>query len=178
MLRYADTYYTSGDGLRLYARDYAGPRPDAPVLLCLPGLTRNSKDFASIAAHLAAHYRVLCPDLRGRGRSARDPQPENYRPDIYVGDVLRLLDDLRIDKVGIIGTSLGALIAMVMSAVAPSRVTRVVLNDAGPELDPRGVARITSDAGKPAQPIADWDDAARRIAANYTVAYPDFSAAD
>ncbi len=128
-----------------------GPDSHAATLLCLPGLTRNSKDFADLAAHLAQRYRVLCPDMRGRGRSARDPNPENYRPDIYVGDVWRLLDALGMEKVGVIGTSLGALMAMVMNAVAPARVTRTVLNDAGPELDARGLARITSYTGKPSR---------------------------
>ena len=164
MPQYADTYFTSADGLRLFARDYPGPDSNAATLLCLPGLTRNSKDFADLATHLAQRYRVLCPDLRGRGRSARDPKPENYRPDVYVGDVWRLLDGLGVDKVGVIGTSLGALMAMVMNAVAPARVMLTVLNDAGPELDARGLVRIASYTGKPSPPMTTWAEAARRIA--------------
>lgn len=178
MQSYADTYYASADGLRLYARDYANPRAGVATLICLPGLTRNSKDFAELAEHLCAHYRVVCPDLRGRGRSARDPNPENYRPDVYVDDVWCLLDALGVDQVGVIGTSLGALMAMIMNAIAPHRVTRVVLNDAGPELDPRGIARIASYAGKPSAPMTSWTEAAQRLASNYGVCYPDFSAAD
>ena len=178
MEHYADTYHASADGLRLYARDYAGPRDDAQVLLCLPGLTRNSKDFDALATHLSARYRVLCPDLRGRGRSARDPDPGHYRPDVYGGDIFGLLDALRIDKFGVIGTSLGALMAMGMNALAPQRVTRVVLNDAGPELDPRGLARIASYVGKLAEPMTSWAEAARRMAANYGASYPDFTPAD
>ena len=178
MPQYADTYYASADGLRLFARDYVHPRADAHSLLCLPGLTRNSKDFAELAAHLAARYRVICPDLRGRGRSARDPKPENYTPLVYVADVWRLLDMLDIAEVGVIGTSLGALMAMLMSAQSPGRVTRVVLNDAGPELDPRGIARIVSYTGKKMPAMTDWSQAASRIAENYAVCYPDFTAAD
>ena len=178
MQHHADTYYASADGLRLYARDYAGPHAGAPVLLCLPGLTRNSKDFDGLAAHLSVRYRVLCPDLRGRGRSARDPKPENYRPDVYGGDIFGLLEALRIDTFGVIGTSLGALMAMGMNALAPQRVTRVVLNDAGPELDPRGLARIASYVGKPSVPMTSWAEAAQRMAENYGAAYPDFTAAD
>lgn len=178
MQQFADTYHASADGLRLYTRDYAGPNPDAPVLLCLHGLTRNSKDFDGLAAHLSTRYRVLCPDLRGRGRSARDPKPENYRPDVYGGDVFGLLEALRIDKFGVIGTSLGALMAMGMNALAPQRVTRVVLNDAGPELDPRGLVRIGAYVGKPSAPMASWAEAAQRMATNYAAAYPDFTAAD
>ncbi len=178
MQPYADTYYASADGLRLFARDYVNPRADAPTLLCLPGLTRNSKDFGDLAAHLAARYRVLCPDLRGRGRSARDPKAENYTPMVYVDDIWRLLDMLGIDRVGVIGTSLGALMAMLMSAQFPKRVTRVVLNDAGPELDPRGIARIVSYTGKMSPPMTQWSQAASRIAENYAVCYPDFGAAE
>jgi len=178
MQPFADTYYASADGLRLYARDYSGPHEDAKTLVCLPGLTRNSKDFAELALHLSARYRVLCPDLRGRGRSARDPKPENYTPNVYVDDIWHLLDGLGIDTVGIIGTSLGALMAMVMSALRPQRITRIVLNDAGPELDPRGIARISGYTGAPSAPMTNWPEAARRIAANYGVCYPDFGAAE
>lgn len=178
MLHYADTYYASADGLRLYARDYAGPRAGAPVLLCLPGLTRNSKDFDGLAEHLSARYRVLCPDLRGRGRSARDPDHDRYRPDVYAGDIFGLLDALGIGAFGVIGTSLGALMAIGMNALAPQRVTRVVLNDAGPELDPRGLARIAAYVGKPATSMSSWAEAAQRMAENYGACYPDFTPAD
>ncbi|MBS0570204.1 MAG: alpha/beta hydrolase [Proteobacteria bacterium] len=178
MPAYADTYHDSTDGLRLYAREYPGPRADAPVLLCLPGLTRNSKDFEALAEELSRRYRVLCPDLRGRGRSARDPNSENYRPDVYGSDIFGLLDALGIDTFGVIGTSLGALMAMGMNALAPQRVLHVVLNDAGPELDPRGIARIASYTGKSAAPMTTWAEAAQRMAANYATAYPDFGPAD
>ncbi len=100
---FLDRFHASDDGLRLYARDYVGPGPDAPVVLCLPGLTRNSKDFADLAEALAEHYRVICPDLRGRGRSARDPRPEQYRPDRYCVDMIGLLDHLGIAKASIVG---------------------------------------------------------------------------
>ena len=175
---YADTYFVSADGLRLFARDYTNAREDAKTLLCLPGLTRNSKDFADIATHLATRYRVLCLDLRGRGRSAHDSRPENYTLPVYVDDVWRVLDALAIEKVGVIGTSLGALMAMYMCAQVPQRVSRVVLNDAGPELDPRGIARIAQYTGKPTAPMTRWPEAAQRIAENYGVCYPDFSIAD
>lgn len=178
MPHFADTHFASADGLRLYARDYPGPAPASPVVVCLPGLTRNSKDFAALAEYLGARYRVLCPDLRGRGRSARDRKPERYRPDVYVADIECLLDALGVQRAGVIGTSLGALLAMLMHARSPGRVTRVILNDAGPELDPRGIARIAGYVGAPAPPMADWADAARRMAQTYGACYPDFAESD
>ena len=78
----------SRDGLGLYTRDYPGPAADAPIILCLHGLTRNSRDFEDLAPHLQKRHRVVVPDLRGRGRSDRDPQPQNYTPAVYLADLL------------------------------------------------------------------------------------------
>ena len=89
---YAEILWQSHDGLRLYARVYAGPGSDAPAVLCLHGLTRNSRDFEDLAPHLQRHYRVIVPDLRGRGFSARDPHLQNYQPAVYVRDILAMLD--------------------------------------------------------------------------------------
>ena len=80
----SEIYYRSADGLTLYACDYDFAGPDAPVLLCLHGLTRNSRDFSALAQHLCGRYRVICADQRGRGRSAYDPVPANYTPVTYV----------------------------------------------------------------------------------------------
>jgi pimeloyl-ACP methyl ester carboxylesterase len=173
----ADVYYRSTDGLRLYARDYTGPRDDSPAILCLPGLTRNSKDFATLAEHLCRHYRVICPDLRGRGRSRRDPDPARYRPDIYVTDAWTLADLLRLPRFGIIGTSLGGLMAIMMTAQAPERIGRIVINDIGPEIDPRGIARISGYVGKSA-PVVTWEEAARQTAKSNGIAFPDYGDAD
>src|SRR5690348_13567726 len=116
--------YTSADGLELYCRIYerqaprglptpgAARAPRALTVLCLPGLTRNSRDFETLAPHLAARYRVVCPDLRGRGLSARDPQWRNYHPGTYIADLQRLLQALDLERVAIIGTSLGGLLGM------------------------------------------------------------------
>ena len=174
---YFDQYYLSDDGLRLYARDYPGPAPDAPCVLCLPGLTRNSKDFAALAEALSTHYRVLCPDQRGRGHSARDADPGPYRPDRYCTDMLTLLDLLKIERVSIIGTSLGGLMAMLLAAMAGPRVHAIVLNDVGPELDPRGIARIARYVGRDNEPCS-VEAAIERIAAVNADCFPDFSHAD
>ena len=172
-MNYVDVFYTSDDGLRLYARDYPGSSAAVPVILCLPGLTRNSKDFAALADELCKDYRLVCPDQRGRGRSARDPDPAHYRPERYVDDMETLLMLLNVRQFMVIGTSLGGLMAMMMMARDPQRIHAAVLNDIGPELDPRGIARIAAYVGK-AAPVASWQDAARQVEAINGAAFPDF----
>ena len=172
-MNYVDVFYESGDGLRLYARDYPGPSGTAPVILCLPGLTRNSKDFVDLAAGLCMTYRVICPDQRGRGRSARDPDPARYRPEQYAGDMQTLLNLLGVKRVVVIGTSLGGLMAIMMMAVDSQRIQAAVLNDIGPELDSRGVARIAGYVGKTAA-AASWNEAVQQTARINGAAYPDY----
>lgn len=176
-MNYVDVYYRSDDGLRLYARDYAGPAPGAPVILCLPGLTRNSKDFAMFAESLRRSCRVLCPDLRGRGRSARDTDATHYRPDRYVRDVITMLDELGIEKAIVIGTSLGGMMAMIMLALHPARIQAAVLNDVGPVVDPEGLARIAGYVGKTAA-VDNWDAAAAQTARINAIAFPDYNSGD
>jgi len=174
---YLERYYRSDDGLALYARDYPGPAPDAPVVLCLPGLTRNSKDFAALAGRLAARYRVVCPDQRGRGRSARDPDASRYRPDRYCADMLTLLDLLGVARAHLVGTSLGGLMAVLLAATQRARVGAIVLNDVGPELDPRGIARIAGYVGRQHEPCTLAEAVARSAAINAD-AFPDYGPAD
>jgi pimeloyl-ACP methyl ester carboxylesterase len=104
-------------------------------VLCLPGLTRNSRDFEQLAGHLCAQRRVLTPDLRGRGRSDYDPNPLNYNPATYLGDMLALLPAAGVERVVVIGTSLGGLLAMMLVVAMRDAVAAVVLNDVGPEID-------------------------------------------
>ena len=176
-MNYIDVFYQSDDDLRLYARDYPCTIANAPVILCLPGLTRNSKDFATLATTLQQTHRVICPDQRGRGRSARDTDAARYRPDQYVLDMRALLDLLHIPEVVVIGTSLGGLMAILMMATLPTRINAAVLNDIGPEIDPRGVARIAEYVGKTA-PANTWDEAATQTAMTNGAAFPDFSRHD
>ncbi|HEX7719909.1 MAG TPA: alpha/beta hydrolase [Woeseiaceae bacterium] len=150
-------YYESTDGLRLFYRDYAPEHPGATVL-CLPGLTRNSRDFDDLAAHLSATRRVLTPDLRGRGHSAHDPDWRNYHPATYTGDIWKLLDSLDVDNVIIIGTSLGGIIAMGMAMQKPTRIRGVVMNDVGPEIAPEGLQRIQKYTGL-LPPVGSWEEA-------------------
>lgn len=165
-------FVTAADGLRLHYREAAGP-PGAPVVLCLPGLTRNSRDFTALAARLAARYRVLCPDQRGRGLSDRDPKWRRYHPTTYVADMWRLLDEADVAHCAIIGTSLGGLMAMQMCGEDRARITGVVLNDVGPEIAPEGLARISRYIGLQ-PPVASWDEAARQARDAYAIALPDF----
>jgi len=176
-MNHADIFYSSDDGLRLYARDYPGPEKSSPVLLCLPGLTRNSKDFAGLADTLRLTHRVICPDQRGRGRSQHDPKPENYRPERYVKDMLTLLDLLAIERVTLIGTSLGGLMSMLLMAAVPARIEALVINDIGPVVDPQGLARIAGYVGKTA-PAQNWDEAAAQTKAINGSAFPDYRTAD
>jgi pimeloyl-ACP methyl ester carboxylesterase len=176
-MNFFERYYASDDGLRLYCRDYPGPAPDAPVLLCLPGLTRNSKDFHDLATALSARWRVLCPDQRGRGHSQRDPDPSRYRPDRYCADILTLLDLLGVDQVGLIGTSLGGLMAMMLTAMRPTLVKAVVLNDVGPELDSRGIGRIAAYMARPTSP-GTLEEMVERLATINHEVFPDYRGAD
>ncbi len=176
-MNYADVFYHSSDGLRLYARDYAGPLDESPAILCLSGLTRNGKDFAALAEHLCERYRVICPDQRGRGRSDRDTDPARYRPDVYVADMWTLADLLQLPVLSVIGTSLGGLMAIMMTAQSPARIDRIVLNDIGPEVDPKGVARIASYVGKSGA-VANWKEATRQTSDINGIAFPDYTDKD
>jgi len=167
--------FTTTDGLRLFYRDYAGER-SVPVL-CLPGLTRNSRDFSSLAERLSPRYRVLTPDLRGRGRSEWDPVWQNYHPGTYVADVIALLTHAKVDRVAIIGTSLGGIVGMLIAASLPQRVAGLVLNDVGPEVSSDGVARIAQYVGRSA-PVRNWDEAAQQVRETYGAALPEYAHED
>ena len=175
---YRDYFYTSADGLRLYARDYPGPE-DSTLLpvLCMHGLTRNSRDFAWIASHLARTRRVISVDQRGRGRSAYDPDPANYTPQVYVGDMFTLIDELAIERMLVIGTSMGGLMAMIMANMQPQRFAGIVINDIGPELDPVGLDRIKGYVGRRRE-IRNWDDAVAATREINETAFPKYTDAE
>jgi len=169
----AEYWFDSHDGLRLYSRVYAAAA-DSPVVLCLHGLMRNSRDFGALAAQLAARYRVIVPDVRGRGFSARDPNFNNYQIPVYLQDVLTLLAGLGAARVSIIGTSMGGLMAMLLAATHPKLVSRIVLNDVGPQVDPAGLERIRGYAGQ-AAPVGSWPEAIAQLRADYAAAWPNLS---
>ena len=170
-----ECWYESADGLRLYYSDFAVDGSDRLPVLCLPGLTRNSRDFESLAEHLQQNLgrRVLTPDLRGRGRSQRDPNWRNYQPLTYLGDIERLQVAAGAPRVVAIGTSLGGILSMLIAATRPQALAGVVLNDVGPEVAPEGLARIAEYVGR-AAPVASWAEAAAQAKATYGLALPRF----
>ena len=174
--RYADCYFTVRDGLRLHYRDYLGAS-EKPPLLCLPGLTRNARDFADFAERYSPHFRVIALDFRGRATSDYDPVPARYNPLTYAGDVIELLDHLGIDQAIFVGTSLGGLVTMVLAATAPQRIAAAIINDVGPDVDPAGINRILTYVGKDVR-FSSWDEAADTIAANYGSKFDRFTHAD
>lgn len=177
MTHYADLYYPSFDKrLTLYARDYA--RADAPLtLLLMHGLTRNSADFEPLCERLKDRYRLIVPDMRGRGLSAWDDQPQNYLPPVYAQDMLALLDQLALERVVLVGTSMGGIMAMIMAATQPQRFAGIVLNDVGPKLEEEGLAAIRAYVGK-GERFQSWSEAAAAIRTYFGAAFPDFLEAD
>lgn len=176
MSGYADRYWTSRDGLKLHFRDYAG-RADRPPVLCLPGLTRNARDFGHVAQRLAGEWRVLCVDLRGRGESAYAKDSASYNPLQYADDLGELFAQERLDRVVAFGTSLGGLLTMIMAMTAPQRLAGVLLNDVGPEVNPAGLERIRGYVGQ-GRSFPTWMHAARALEETQGPAFPGYAIAD
>lgn len=155
-------FYTSQDGLRLYARHYPAKAAAGRAVLCLPGLTRNAADFSALAAALSTHPErprdVYCVDYRGRGRSDHDPNWKNYTPYIELIDVLDFMTVTGLHDAAIVGTSRGGIITMLMAVMRPTMIGAAVLNDIGPVIDPAGLARIIGYVGKTPVP-STWQEA-------------------
>jgi pimeloyl-ACP methyl ester carboxylesterase len=169
-----DCYFGSSDGLQLYYRDFASPGSGRTPVLCLPGLTRNSRDFETTALRLQRTRRVLCADLRGRGRSQYDPNWQNYHPGSYVADIARLLADAGVARVVLLGTSLGGYLSMAIAAATPRLAAAVILNDIGPEVDREGLARIAAYVGRNST-ATSWAEAAQRAREVNGQAFPELS---
>ncbi|MAK80473.1 alpha/beta hydrolase [Phenylobacterium sp.] len=176
---WAERTWMSGDGLSLWARDYGGAGGPARLpVICLHGLTRNSRDFEDVAPAIAATgRRVLALDVRGRGRSAYDPNPTNYNPAVYAGDVASLMGEAGIARAIFLGTSMGGLITMTLSTVRPDLIAGAILNDIGPEIATEGLTRIGSYVGS-GGPAASWAEAAERTRAINGSAQPHLTDAD
>ena len=179
MTAFTDFFWTSPEGLPLHARDYApqGENQKPPVI-CIHGLTRNARDFEDLAPRIAATgRRVLAVDVRGRGLSARDPNPMNYHPGMYAADIVALLEAAKIDKAVFVGTSMGGLITMVLASFKPEAIAAAVLNDVGPELSPVGLARIAGYTGL-ASRFETWEDAVAYAKTINQAAFPEYGPED
>ena len=172
MTGWTDGYWDSADGLRLHYRDYAGPA-DRPPILCIPGLTRNARDFEGVAERLAGTWRVICVELRGRGESGHAKDPMTYQPPVYLEDLEALIAELKLERFVLFGTSLGALMTMMLAAADADRIAGALLNDIGPDLEPRGLDHIRSYVGR-ARDWPTWLHAARFIAEAQGDRYPDW----
>ena len=173
---YMDSYWWSNDGLRLHYRDYAGSA-DRPVIVCMPGLTRNVRDFEGLAARLSPEWRVITVDFRGRGESAYAKDAMSYVPLTYVQDVERLLTDLKIDRFVAFGTSLGGIVTMLLAATGHAKLAGAVLNDVGPVIEAAGLDRIKGYVGKTSS-WPTWIHAARALGETNAVVYPAYKLED
>ncbi|WP_298727870.1 alpha/beta hydrolase [uncultured Ferrovibrio sp.] len=171
MTQFTEHYFHAQDDVRLYYRDYGNRRSSRTPLLCLSGLTRNSKDFHDIACRHAETRRVITLDYRGRGRSAYDPNPQNYQVPVYINDVMHLLAVTHVHRAVVLGTSMGGIVAMGVAVAIPTALAGVILNDVGPEISETGRRRIAGYVGTQVH-VPDYDAAADLWRQNYAGAYP------
>ncbi len=171
---FVERRFRAQDDIEIYYRDYGDPNSPRVPLLCLSGLTRNSKDFHQFALHHAPHRRVLAMDYRGRGRSAYDPNWRNYHPRTYVTDVMTLLTVANVHRAVFMGTSLGGIVTMAMGAAMPSAVAGAILNDVGPELNTAGLSRIAGYVGADVR-LPNFQAAAQALRIQFLNASPDLS---
>ncbi len=162
-----DIHYASFDDLRLHVRHYpAAETSSARPTLCLPGLTRNGRDFHYLASYLAHHPErprdVYCVDYRGRGGSQFDRNWRNYTPFVELMDTLDFMTVQDLHRAAIVGTSRGGIIAMMMAALRPTAMGVAVLNDIGPVVETTGLARIIAYVGKTKVPRS-WEAAALQL---------------
>ncbi len=165
-----DRHFNSQDNLRLFYRVFEPGKAEAAKLqgatpanlLCIPGLTRNHRDFSALAIKLGENYRVLCPDLRGRGHSEYDRDPSQYHIEIYIKDIIQLLAAENISEFVIIGTSLGGILAMVMAQLYGGLLKAVVLNDVGGYV-PLSAMQTIADYVNAAKAENSWADATATV---------------
>lgn len=172
---FSDFFYSAPDGLKLHARVYGQQHGEALPVICLPGLTRNARDFHELALYLSTtaetRRKIVAFDYRGRGQSAYDSNAANYNVGVEAGDVLAGLDALGITQAAFIGTSRGGLIIHVLGMMKPSVLKAIVLNDIGPALEPAGLAHIKSYLEKAPRP-QNLDDAVKAQKAAHGADFP------
>lgn len=180
MTEFVDRFWSSLDGLKLHFRDYPaderGPQ-DRPPIVCLHGLTRNARDFAALADRLSGDWRVLCPEMRGRGDSGYAREAASYNPLQYVQDIQEMLAQEGIERFVAVGTSLGGLMTILLAMTEPQRIAAAVINDVGPYLEPEGLQRIGGYVGQ-ARSYPTWMHAARALRENHVAAFPGYAIQD
>ena len=135
-------------GLHRMAYTEWGDPKNPEVVICVHGLTRNGRDFDALAEKLSGRFRVVCPDVVGRGQSEWLKDPAGYGFPQYVADMLVLIGRLNADKVRWVGTSMGGLIGMFIAALDKSPISHLVLNDVGPEITANALKRIGEYVGR------------------------------
>jgi pimeloyl-ACP methyl ester carboxylesterase len=184
MADFEDKYWESADGIKLHYRDYPafGPGPASRTpLICMPGLTRNARDFEPVAELLAkmpgAKRRMIAIDFRGRGDSGYAKDSMSYMPVTYMQDVDALLRVLDLKSFITLGTSLGGIVSMLLATMWKDKMKGAILNDIGPEIGAKGADRIRSYVGQ-ARSFETWMHAARTMVEAHGEVYPDFKLAD
>jgi pimeloyl-ACP methyl ester carboxylesterase len=178
MTGFRELSWRSADGLSLFASDYGNGEAGKLPVICIPGLTRNARDFEDVAPWIAAMgRRVIAVDLRGRGRSDRDKNARNYRPPTYAADVVGLLDSIGAPRALFVGTSLGGIVTMTMASKHIDRIGGAVLNDVGPVIAKEGFARIAGYAGRRVA-VKSWAEAIAYAKQTGGVAFPGYRDAD
>lgn len=168
--------WVADDGLTLRYREYPG-RTDRPPVICIPGLTRNARDFEGVAQAIAGDWRVICVDLRGRGESDYAKDSATYTPLQYVADIEALLRQANISRFIAIGTSLGGLVTMLLAAGGAERIAGAAINDIGPVIEARGLARIKDHVGQ-GRSFPTWMHAARALGEQSAALFPDYRISD
>ena len=170
---FAEHRIATEDGPRVGAYDYAADAVHRLPVVCLHGLTRNAADFEAVAPRNATRgRRVIGIDARGRGKSDNDPQPARYRPDTYVGDVVRVLDTLNVPRAVFLGTSMGGIMTMIAAVMAPTRIAAAILNDIGPEVDPKGHRAHRLVCRQPSGPFGSWAEMIAAVKASQGAMFP------
>ena len=143
---YNEDFLTLQDGGSLFYKTYGNS--SAHPILCMHGLTRNSKDFNELAEYLSDEFFVITADQRGRGESSYIEDHQKYTPKTYISDMYELIQSLNFKECYLIGTSMGGFMAMTMSAMNSVLFPKIVLNDCGPEIHQVGIDKISTYLGK------------------------------
>ncbi|GAA3078455.1 alpha/beta hydrolase [Rhizobium viscosum] len=173
---FTEKFFGSTDGLRLYARNYQPTGGDADRLpvVCLPGLTRNARDFHELALILSRDAtfprRVMALDYRGRGLSDRDDNKANYNLAVECGDVIAACATFGIDRAIFVGTSRGGLILHLLAAIKPELLAGVILNDIGPVIEVAGLMAIRDYLNRDRRPQS-WSEAVDILKENHGAAF-------